>query len=115
MPVDILNTGERLTCIGTAVGDFNVSAIVVVCVKLPDTPVMVIVEVPVAVVLLVERVNVLVPLVLAGLNDAVTPLGTPDVDKLTLPLKPFSGLTVIVLLPPALWVTLRLVGEAESK
>jgi len=29
-----------------------------------------------------------------GLNDALTPLGRPETDKLTLPLKPFSGVTV---------------------
>jgi len=39
---------------------------------------------------------VLVLVVLAGLNDAVTPDGRPEADKLTLPLKPFVGLTVIV-------------------
>ena len=54
----------------------------------PTLPVMVTVAVPVAAVLLAVSVNVLVPVVLAGLNDAVTPLGRPDADKLTLPLKP---------------------------
>jgi hypothetical protein len=34
-----------------------------------------------------------------GLKEAVTPLGNPDADKLTLPLKPFSGATVMVLEP----------------
>jgi hypothetical protein len=62
---------------------------VVVFVKLPEVPVMVTVTVPVVAVLLAVSVNVLVPVVLLGLNDAVTPLGRPDADKLTLPLKPF--------------------------
>src|SRR5438046_654647 len=74
---------------------------VVVFVKLPDVPVMVTVAGPVAAVLLAVSVNVLVLAVLVGLNDAVTPLGTPDADKLTLLLKPFSGVTVMVLAPPA--------------
>jgi len=58
-------------------------------VKLPEVPVMVTVTVPVEAVLLAVSVKVLVLVVLLGLNDAVTPLGRPDADKLTLPLKPF--------------------------
>ncbi len=61
----------------------------VVFVKLPDTPVTVTVTVPVAAVLLAVNVKVLVLVVLVGLNDAVTPLGRPEADKLMLPLKPF--------------------------
>jgi hypothetical protein len=85
---------------------------VVVFVKLPDEPVTVTVTVPVAAVLLAVSVKVLVlavllavsvkVLVLAvllGLNDAVTPVGRLDADKLTLLLKPFCGVTVMVLVP----------------
>jgi hypothetical protein len=57
--------------------------------KLPDVPVTVTVTVPVAAMLLAASVNVLVVAVVAGLNDAVTPLGRPDADKVTLPLNPF--------------------------
>jgi hypothetical protein len=88
---------------------------VVVLVKLPDEPVMVTVTVPVAAVLLAVRVNVLVLAVLAGLNDAVTPLGKPDADKLTLPLKPFSGVTVMVLAPLAPCAIVTLLDEVESE
>jgi hypothetical protein len=49
---------------------------------------MVTVTVPVVAVLLAFSVSVLVVVVLAGLKDAVTPLGRPVVVKLTLPLKP---------------------------
>ena len=74
---------------------------VVVLIKLPEVPVMITVAVPVAAVPLVVSVNVLV--VVAGfvLNAAVTPLGKPEADKVTLPLKPFCGVTVMVLVPPA--------------
>ncbi len=85
----------------------------VVFVKLPDVPERVTVTVPVAAVLLAVSVNVLVLAVLLGLNDAVTPLGRPDADKLTLPLKPFCGVTVMVLTPLAPCVMLRLLGDAE--
>ena len=81
--------------------------------KLPDEPVTVTVTVPVAAVLLAVNVNVLVLAVLLGLNDAVTPLGRPDAVKLTLPLKPFCGVTVMVLAPLAPCVIARLFGDAE--
>ena len=84
-----------------------------VLVRPPDIPVRVTEAVPVAAVLLAVSVNVLVLVVLLGLNDAVTPLGRPDADKLTLALKPFCGLTVMVLAPLAPCVTLRLLGDAE--
>ena len=86
---------------------------VVVFVKLPDEPVTVTMTVPVAAVLLAVSVKVLLLAVLLGLNDAVTPLGRPDADKLTLLLKPFSGVTVMVLAPFVPWTTVRLLGEAE--
>jgi hypothetical protein len=75
---------------------------------------MVTVTVPVAAVLLAVSVRVLVAVAGLGLNDAPTPLGSPDAVKLTLPLKPFCGLTVIVLWPLLPCVTVTLLGDAES-
>lgn len=72
---------------------------VVVLIKLPELPVMITVAVPVAAVPLAVSVNVLVLVVGFGLNEAVTPLGRADADKVTLPLKPFCGVTLIVLVP----------------
>jgi hypothetical protein len=86
---------------------------VVLCDKLPETPVTVTLKVPSAAVLLAVSVNVLVLAVLLGLNDAVTPLGRPDADRLTLPLKPFCGVTVMVLALFVPWTTLTLLGEAD--
>ena len=86
---------------------------VVVVVKLPDVPVTVTVTVPVAAVLLAASVNVLVLAVLLGLNDAVTPLGRPDADKLTLLLKLFCGVTVMVLAPLVPCTIIKLFGDAE--
>ena len=80
-------------------GAVTVSAIVAVLVRVPEEPVTVIVDVPAAPEALAVSVSVLAPVVLAGLNDAVTPLGRPDAARLTLPLKPFCGPTVIVLAP----------------
>jgi hypothetical protein len=85
----------------------------VVFVRLPEVPVMVIVAVPVVAVLLAVSVKVLVLVALLGLNEAVTPLGRPEADKLTLELKPFCGVTVMVLVPLAPWVTAKELGLAE--
>jgi len=87
---------------------------VVVLVRLPEIPVIVTVAVPVAAVPLAVRVKVLLVAVLVGLNDAVTPLGRPVADKLTPPLKPFKGVTVIVLVPAPPCTMLKLLGDAAS-
>ena len=84
-----------------------------VFVKLPDVPLTVTVTAPVVAALPAVSVNVLVLVVLLGLNDAVTPLGRPDADKLTLPLKPFCGTTVMVLAPLAPCAIVKLFGDAE--
>ena len=79
----------------------------------PATAVMVTEAVPVVAALLAVNVNVLVLAVLLGLNDAVTPLGRPDADKLTLPVKPFCGLTVMVVAPLAPCTIAKLLDDAE--
>jgi hypothetical protein len=61
--------------------------------------VIVTVDVPVVAVLLAVNVSVLVEVAGLGLNAAVTPLGTPVADKLTLLAKPFDGVMIIVLVP----------------
>jgi hypothetical protein len=80
-------------------GAFTVRLSVVVLVSVPDVPVIVTATVPVAAVALAVRVSVLVPLAGLGLNIAVTPLGKPDAVRVTVPLKPFDGVMVMVLVP----------------
>ena len=87
---------------------------VVMLVKLPEVPVMVTVAAPVVAVLLAVSVRALELVVLVGLKDAVTPLGKPEADKLTPLLKPFCGVTAIVLVPLAPCVIAMLFGDAES-
>ena len=77
----------------------TVSVIDVLCVKEPDVPVMVTVDVPCVAVALAVKVTVLVVVVGFGENAAVTPLGRPEAFRLTLLLKPFTGTTVMVLVP----------------
>jgi hypothetical protein len=77
---------------------------VVVLVKVPEVPVMVTLTEPVVAVLLAVSVKVLEfvgLMVLTGLKEGVTPLGKPEADRLTLPVKPFSGETEMVLPPLA--------------
>ena len=66
---------------------------------MPDVPVTVIVAVPIVAVALAVSASVLVLVAGFGLNAAVTPLGRPDAEKVTFPLKPLSGVIVIVLVP----------------
>ena len=94
--------------------ELTVRMSVAVCIKLPEVPVMVTREFPVVAVLFAASVSVLVPIVLVGLNVAVTPLGTPDAARPTVPLKPLSGATVMLLVPLAPCVTVRLLGIADS-
>ena len=82
-------------------------------VKLPDVPVIVTVNVPVVAELPALNVNVLVVVEGFGLNEAVTPVGKVDVENVTLLLKPFVGLTLIVDLRELPCGTFKLVGEAE--
>ena len=65
----------------------------------PDMPVIVIVDVPEVAVAPAVRVSVLVDAVEAGLNFAVTPVGRPEAVNATLPVNPFAGTTVMVLVP----------------
>jgi hypothetical protein len=81
--------------------------------KVPDVPVMVTVAGPAVAALLAVRVNVLAPVVLVGLNDAVTPLGRPEATKATLSAKPPVGLTVIVLVLSLPCATLNVLGAAD--
>ena len=62
-------------------------------------PVIVNEDLPVGVELLTTRVSVLVEVAGFGLNDAVTPLGNPVADSVTLPLNPFTGVMLTVLVP----------------
>src|SRR5213595_48731 len=74
---------------------------------------MVTVTVPVAAVLLAVSVSVLVVVVGFGSKAGVTPSGSPAAERVTLPVKPFSGETEIVLEPLLPWVTATLLGEAD--
>jgi hypothetical protein len=75
---------------------------------------MVTVALPVIAVPLAVSVKILELAVLPGLKVAVTPLGKPEADRLTLLLKPFCGVTVMVLTPAAPCAMVKVFGDAES-
>src|SRR5215471_3390568 len=80
-----------------------------------EAPVPVMWLVPVAAVLLAVNVRTLVDVVGFVPNEAVTPLGSAEVDSVTDPVNPPVGATVIVLLPLVPCFTVKLAGDAESE
>src|ERR1700690_987393 len=74
-------------------------AVVTVCVRLPDVPVIVIVEVASFDESAAVRVILLALALLAGLNEAFTPAGTSDTLRLTPALKLPRRVTVTVVVP----------------
>lgn len=95
------------------VGARTVRAILVVALKEPEVPVTVSVVAPAVAVLLAVSVRTLVPDVGFVLHAAVTPLGSPDTARVTLPVNPYSGVTVIVEVPELPWFTPTLLGDAD--
>ena len=92
----------------------TVSETVVVALRLPEVPVMVTFDVPVAAEELAVRLRTLAPLVGFVANEAVTPLGKPDADRVALPENPSTSVTEIVLVPAAPpWVIDTVAGEAD--
>src|SRR5271163_5076502 len=91
------------------------TTIVVVATRASEVPVIVAVAVTGRAEAAAVSVSVL--LVVVGLvpHTAVTPLGRPDATRVTLPVKPFTSVTVTVLgTPAAPGVGVRMAGEAES-
>lgn len=112
-----LAPGVRLNAAGVAESvklgaAATVIVILAVPVSAPETPVSVRIALPGVAFVPARMVSAVVRALAAGLKAAVTPAGNPAAEKLTLALKPFCGVTVMVLaaVPPA--VRLRLAGDA---
>ena len=73
-------------------GAYTVRVSVVLAVSVPEVPVMVTVFGPIAAVLAAVNVTLLEFVVGFCENDAVTPLGKPETERFTLPVKPYAGL-----------------------
>src|SRR5215510_9439046 len=110
-----LITGVTVTPPVPPPASFTVRLIDVVRVRPPPVPVTVTVAAPRVAALVAVNVNtLLVPV--AGFEPklALTPLGNPLALKVTPPVKPPVRVTVIVLVPLAPRVTVRLAGFGES-
>jgi len=73
------------------------------------------VAVPVAALALAARVSVLDDADAVGLKLAVTPVGRPDAENVTFPVKPLIGETVIVLVPLLPCTTVSAVGLGDNE
>jgi hypothetical protein len=93
--------GEAESVKFAAATAFTVKSTVVVWTRLPEVPVMVTVTVRVAAVLLAVNVRTLVLVIGFGPKAAVTPDGKPEAPSVAPPVKPLTGVSVIVLVPPA--------------
>ena len=100
---------ERLKLVGLV----TVSVTAVVLLRVPEVPVTVMVWDPGAAALLAAKFSELTELVVAGLNVAVTPVGTADTAKATSLLKPFCPVTLMVLLALAPAGRLRLPDDGK--
>lgn len=89
----------------------TVSVIGVVAERLDDVPCTVIVAAPVGADPLMVNVSVLPLLVLAGLNAAATPDGSPVAERVTLPENPPLPTTPIATAPVAACCKITLDGE----
>lgn len=83
-------------------GRATVKAMATVEVRVPDFPVTVTLAVPAVALALAVKVKVLDVAVLAGLKEADTPLGRPEIVKATAPVNPFAGETLIAAVAVAL-------------
>ena len=81
---------------------------VVVALVEPEVPVMVMVEDPTVAAALAVSVSV------PPLHAAVTPLGRPEAAKVTVPLNPFTSVTVMVSVAVLPWVSDRLAADGAS-
>lgn len=81
----------------------------------PEVPVTVTVVVPVAAADVALNVAMLLVAVVAGLNETVTPLGRPAAASVALPLKPFLGVTVMVLVAVAPCTTFSVEAEVVTE
>jgi len=96
-------------------GGGTVTVTVVVWTRLPEVPVMVRVTVPMAAQLSPLTVRMLPVVVVAGLNDAVTPEGRPLTLRFTAPLKPLRSAIAIAVVPLALRGIVRLAGVDDNE
>jgi hypothetical protein len=86
---------------------------VVLLLRLPEVPVTVREKVPTSALPVADKFKRLVAVAGFVPKVAVTPVGRPETARLTELVKPFRGLTLMVVEPAAPWRKVKLAGEAE--
>ena len=81
--------------------------------RAPDVPLTEILNVPTLADLTTFSVSVLLVVAGFGLNEAVTPFGKPEADKVILLLNPFMRVTVMVLFPLLPRAIFKEIGESD--
>ena len=114
MVVPVSKPPFTISCVAVPPAAVTVRLMLAVCVNAPETPVMVTVAVPVVAVELAVKVTTLVEVVGLVPKLAVTPAGRPEADNVTLPVNPFTGVSVMVLVAVELCATETLAGEADK-
>lgn len=92
----------------------TVREIVALAVSEPEVPVIVTVDVPIVAELLAVNVTTLLPVVGLVPKLVVTPLGSPEAVRVTLPLNAFNGTTLTVSVPLAPCLTDKLLADEVS-
>lgn len=87
---------ENGAAVRSKVGPITVRLTDVLVIKLLDCPLISRVEIAGTALPLAVKVNLLTVLVASGLKVAVIPMGKFEAERVTVPLKPFSGLTFTV-------------------
>ena len=96
-------------------GRATVREMVVVADREPETPLIVMADVPIGVAQPAVKVSTLLPVVGLVPKTAVTPLGSPDAARATLPLNGLTLVTVMVSVPaPPPWTIERADAEGLS-
>lgn len=93
----------------------TVSAMVVDAVTVPEVPVMVMVLPATAAVLATVNISPLVPVVGLASSAAVTPVGRPVIARVTAPVNPFTGSTLMVSLALAFCAIDIVAAEAQRE
>ena len=90
------DAGETLTFVRTGGAGATIRFRAVCAVRFPELPVIITVAVPTAAELFADKVSAASDAE-SGLNDALIPLGRPEAERFTLPVKPFAGSITMLL------------------
>jgi hypothetical protein len=104
-----------LVTVSTLDGAFTVSEMFVAAVRAPDVPVIFGKNTPPKIPVAAVSVRTLLPVVELGANEPLTPLGKPEMERVTPPVVPQVCRTAIEVVATAPESNVRVFGDAESR